>query len=324
MVSKNKQWTSLSVLCVSVVVLLLAGCANLGKWENSPFGRSQRPAGNEAYAKQGAIEKAVAKTKAVAKPSSMAGAVKQMWPFRRKPTTPVEQLAEDDPTRLDYLPEKVGPELYVASAGVSERAGEYEHALKQYGAALQADPSHRNAMIGLARLQHKIGKTDDAIRVYQHALQTHRNDSVILNDLGICYAHQKQTEAAINALSAAVAAAPEREMYANNLAAALVEANRVEEALNHLARHRPSQVANYNVGYLLAYSGRREEATRYLHQALTIDPEMKPARKLLDDLTPLVSALPESSSPPEGHRHPEQTAAPVTVPEMLPVEPPFR
>jgi tetratricopeptide (TPR) repeat protein len=151
-------------------------------------------------------------------------------------------------------------------------------------------------MIGLARLQHRKGQMQASIRLYREALNIHRNDPVILNDLGLCYARNGQLDHAISVLRIATRVAPDREMYGNNLAAALVEANRAGEAVAHLTPTYGTAIANYNVGYLLKRSGRENEAAQFLARSLEIDPTMEQARTMLDRAQPQVSSLPKAQS----------------------------
>jgi predicted negative regulator of RcsB-dependent stress response len=164
--------------------------------------------------------------------------------------------------------------------------------MDQYRKALRSDSRNRNAMIGLARLQHRTGDMQGAIQVYRKALESYRNDPVILNDLGLCYARNGQLDQAISILRTATQAAPDREMYRNNLAAALVEAKRADEAVAHLTQTYGAAVANYNVGYLLSQGGEADTARAYLEKAAQLDPSMQQARNLLNENVQRVSSLP--------------------------------
>lgn len=293
----NSRSHLLTVISTAFGLSLLVGCVNLDKRDPSPFRFGQKTKNGQTVATNGGAKKSIAKMQNATKSTGFTNKVKEAWPFKHKvrQTVEAQPLAKDDPTRLDYLPANVGPDLYVAAARMSEQSGNYQQAFEQYNTALKSDADNRNALIGLARLEHRVGKTDAAIQTYRRALATHQNDAVIMNDLGICYARKKQLSESIGMLQAATKAAPDREMYVNNLAASLIEANRMEEALAHLSRIRPPAVANYNVGYLLGKTGRTDEATAYLHQALAMDPNLRQARELLNDYAPQVSSLPAAA-----------------------------
>ncbi len=287
----------LAYLTVASLLLLATGCVNLD--ERAPFRLGQKTQNGQTTATKANIVKPQKKMQDFVQPTSMTAKMKKAWPFRRKSKIQIQDapLAVDDPTRLDNMPENLGPELYVASARMAEKAGDVKKALDLYNTALRTNGRDRASLIGLARLQHKIGKTDSAVEVYRTALNIYRGDAVIMNDLGICYAKQQRLNESISMLQAATEAAPDREMYLNNLAAALVEANRTNEAITRLSRARGPAIAHYNVGYLLDKSGRKNEAAVYLNQALEIDPNMRQARLLLDSHAPQVSSLPKRDLP---------------------------
>ena len=298
MVDLQNTWLLAFILAFAS---LTVGCVNLDKRDPAPFRLGQKTTEGQTVATKNGPKKSASQMKKMSKPSGFAKAVKGAWPFQRKAKMTVQEqpLAADDPTRLDYMPGNLGPDLYVAAARVAEQNGDYKRAVEQYNLALAADGQYRNGFIGLARLQHRMGKTNEAIQLYRRALESHQDDPVILNDLGICYATIKHFDDAIDVLSMATRLSPEREMYANNLAAALVQANRADEALNHLRRVRAPEIANYNIGFLLAESGRKDEAANYLSESLAINPEFEPARKLLDNLSPTMArALPHREPQP--------------------------
>ena len=289
------RFSHLLFLSVGSVLLLTTGCVNLDQRDPAPFRLGQKTKDGQTIATNAKMVKSPKKMQDHIQPTSITGRLKKAWPFRRKAQMQIQDapIALDDPTRLDNMPKNLGPEIYVASARLAEQAGDVQKALGLYDTALRKDGRDRSALIGLARLQHKIGKTDSAIQVYRNALNVYRGDPVIMNDLGICYAKQKRLNESISMLQAASDAAPDREMYLNNLAAALVEANRTGEAMARLSKARGPAMANYNVGYLLDKAGRKNESAVYLNQALEVDPNMRQARLLLDAQAPQVSSLPK-------------------------------
>ena len=255
--AQKAVWSLVQLTLALATLSTLSGCVNLDARDPSPFRLGQKTANGQTVATNAGVRQSTSKIKNIAKPNALAKTMKQAWPFRRKVKATVQDapVFKDDPTRLDYVPEDVGADLHIAAAKLAERNGEQATALEQYQKALAKDGRNRNALIGLARLQHRTGNTENAIRVYRDALNLHRNDAVIMNDLGICYAQQKKLNESIAMLSSATQAAPDREMYMNNLAAALVEANRTNEAFSRLAQQRGPAMANYNIGYLLTQTG---------------------------------------------------------------------
>ena len=272
--------TLLSMLaCAMTVVTMSMGCVSLDK----PTTKIKAPMIKTPQA----MAKATKNTG-----NALLATVKKVLP-KRKPKMQIADapIAKDDPTRLDYDPGKIGPDLYVSTAKMAEQGGRFDMALQQYNKALQADGSSRPALIGMARLQHRIGRNADAIQTYHNALNAHSGDAVIMNDLGLCYARDGQLNRAIDFLSQATQVSPDRAMYSNNLAAALVEANRTQDALTFLTKKMGPAIANFKVGYLLHDAGQTQESSHYLNEALAINPQLQQARDLLETQVPQVSSL---------------------------------
>ena len=57
-----------------------------------------------------------------------------------------------DPVSLASQPDKINVDVYFHAGRVSEKNGNAEHAILQYGRALEADPNHLPTLISLARL----------------------------------------------------------------------------------------------------------------------------------------------------------------------------
>ncbi len=206
-----------------------------------------------------------------------------------------------DPTSLASKTAPLSPELYVSAAAVLEQQNRNAEAAQKYDQALAVEPSHRDALIGLARLRHREGNLESAVEVYQRALQVYPEDAVLLNDLGLCYARAGQSQNAIAVLQRAVEMSPSSTLYRNNLAAALVEADRSGEAVPLLAQTCGTAVAHYNVGYLLHKRGANGAAVEHFVASLEANPSLTPARSMLQQLAPQMSQLPiRTPQPPVG------------------------
>ena len=107
-------------------------------------------------------------------------------------TKPNTNLSDDDPLRLDKLPKKIGPEVYVAAARLFENQGRFAEAEDKYKEALKAAPNDLNGLVGLARLYDRQGQPQNAIELYQKAAQVHSTNSLIFNDMGLGYRRQRQ------------------------------------------------------------------------------------------------------------------------------------
>jgi Flp pilus assembly protein TadD len=200
-------------------------------------------------------------------------------------TTKAKAVApEDDPLRLDRVPKKIGPEVYVGAARLMENQGNYEEAESKYHEALKAAPSDLNALVGLARLHDRKGEPQKAIEVYQRAVQLHPTSALAFNDMGLCYRRQRQLDRSLTAFRRAIELQPDNAKYHNNLAAALVDGGRSDEAFRELSALNSPAAAHFNLAYLLEQQKQHGDAVRHLEQAIALDPAMTPAREMLAQL----------------------------------------
>jgi tetratricopeptide (TPR) repeat protein len=206
---------------------------------------------------------------------------------------------EDDPLRLDRLPRKIGPEVYIAAARLLENQGKFAEAEDKYRDALKSSPDDLSALVGLARLYDRQGQSPKAIDVYQKAAQVYPTNGLIANDMGLCYRRQRQVEKSIAAFRKAVELTPDNSKYRNNLAAALIDAGKENEAFEQLAISSPPAVAHYNLAYLLSERGQRAGAITHLQQALAADPSLKPATDMLMQLGASPGTISRSDQPPQ-------------------------
>lgn len=212
-------------------------------------------------------------------------------------------IPPDDPTRLSSKPEKVGPEVFVQMARISEHRGQFDAAVEQYRQALQSDPHHLTALVSLGRLYDRGARLDDAIDVYRRAIAAHPTHGLPHNDLGLCYARKGQVDQALIELNEAVRLEPKSKLYRNNVATVLVELGRPAEAFDHLLAAHPPAAAHFNLGFLLRQKDDLNSARAQFARALELDPTFAPARQILAELGP-------PSAPPAN----PATLAPIEMP----------
>ncbi len=189
-----------------------------------------------------------------------------------------------DPVSLASGIPELGPDVYFHAGQMAEERNNPEEALRQYSKSLEKDPRYLPALIGSARLLERLGKREEAARVYQEAMRLHPDSPTPYNDLGLSLLDRRQWEAAEAAFRQAVERAPKEARYRNNLARALVGSGRIDEAQAVLQEALAPAAAHYNLAYLLRQNGQMEEARSHLEQALTLDPTLEPARRLLTKL----------------------------------------
>jgi Tfp pilus assembly protein PilF len=176
------------------------------------------------------------------------------------------------------------PQLYTAMAEVSQRAGNVDQARSQYQKALSLDPNDLNALLGAAHMEDRLGRLDVALPLYERAVNVSPGNASAINDLALCLARRGDLTAAHRTLERAVQLEPQNALYRNNIAKVMVEMNWTDQALGQLSAVHPPAVSHYNTGVLLSQRGRQADAIRYLHAAAAIDPSLRPAQQLLEQL----------------------------------------
>jgi tetratricopeptide (TPR) repeat protein len=189
-----------------------------------------------------------------------------------------------DPLALNNSQESINPTVFFSLAGFYESQGKLDLAVQQYKKGLDVDPSNVNGWIKFARMYDRQGDYRQAQMAYRRVLELSPDHPTALNDLGLCHARHGDFEQAMASLQRAVSISPNKKLYRNNIATALVASGRHDDALQHLqAVHAPA-AAQYNLAVLLLKERREALAVAHLQQALQVDPNLVPARQLLDGL----------------------------------------
>jgi len=237
-------------------------------------------------------------------------AIKMVWPNStdRDAEEPSTELVSvgfgvTKTSKSQSANQDIGVDGVISEGRRLEHQGKHEGAIAQYEKALEIAPKHRAALLHLARLHHRIGDLDRAIRTYQRALQAYQEDAMILNDLGLCLARRGNHEAAAAAISAAVQIRPESDRYVNNLAHIMVAMGERDEAFQQLERRMGPSLANFNLAVLLQKGGETNAAVDCLKRAIQLDPQFDEARSMLravdtNSLETRITALPKPESAP--------------------------
>lgn len=165
-----------------------------------------------------------------------------------------------------------------------EQLGKLADARRSYERVLGEDPDSIEAVLGLARLDQLGGRTQEAELGFKKALKLKPNDPHALDALGQFYAAQQRWPEAIEALNAAMLAAPAESTYRFHLAVALAQSGDVESAMPHFVKTVGEAEARYNIGYILHQKGDLDGARRQYLQAVTLRPDLRQAQEMLDEL----------------------------------------
>ncbi len=159
----------------------------------------------------------------------------------------------------------------------------YPEAMERFEAALAIDPrsaparqGERSAATALALEARRAGNQEAALLCLRHASETVPNDPLLLHHLGIQLYDMHQLVPAAEALSQAVALAPQDPE--NRYALARVELDQqsfpaAERDFNAYLAARPSDAsAHYGLGHLLQMQQRTDEASAQFNESIRLQP----------------------------------------------------
>ena len=126
---------------------------------------------------------------------------------------------------------------------------ECENILKQ---SITAYPDFVPAYNSLAELNMRQGRVNDAIVTITRGLQLNSRDTVLLNNLGMCWIVRRDYNKALDAFTEASGISPENAKYRANMAAALGLLGRYEESLSLFKQILPPKEAEHNLSVLRA------------------------------------------------------------------------
>jgi tetratricopeptide (TPR) repeat protein len=159
--------------------------------------------------------------------------------------------------------------------------GRNEDAMKMYQVALQVDPTaadvHKNIGLVLA----KTGKPDEALAQYREAVRLSPNSAALQNFLAVALSEDGKKDEALPHYNEAVRLEPANAQYQTDLAVTLVALGKRAEALPHYQQAAwldPSN-AHYqnNFATALARSGDENAAIQYYQAAIRDDPKFAEA-----------------------------------------------
>jgi tetratricopeptide (TPR) repeat protein len=116
---------------------------------------------------------------------------------------------------------------------------------------------------------------DGAARVLSAGLQQAPRESLLWNNLGMCYLLQQKYDKALDSFTAASGIMPSSAMYRSNMATALGMQGRYEEALALYQQVLPMDEAHYNLGVVCQARNDAARAKQEFDSAVALNPRMK-------------------------------------------------
>lgn len=214
--------------------------------------------------------------------------------------TETVQLNGAPPPGVEIQKETPGPKtrpvpVAVAFAALKESEGDKSNdvevqvklrdlARQAYQEALQIDPKHLPAHLGVGRIHSKLGNHDKAIESLQKSIQQFPKESILWHELAMCHNRRKNHQEAVDCLNKAVAMDPENRIYPQTLGYTLARAGRVEESLQVLSRlYGPAQ-AHFTVARMMFHMNQIPQCRRHLQEAVRLEPTFEKAQQFLAGL----------------------------------------
>jgi Tfp pilus assembly protein PilF len=204
-----------------------------------------------------------------------------------KPSEPVAKAP------IELPPERAG-EVCLAAAQELEKTGYETDAIAQYEKARQQNPRLTQVSRRLAVLYDRQCDYTKAEAEYKRAVKLFPRDADLLNDVGYFYYERGDWAEAEKWLRQAVAINAGHQRAWTNLGLVLGQQERYEESYQAFVKVVNPAQAQGNVGIILAKQGKMDEAKQKLRQALTQEPDLKPARVVLAKLEAPQGMTPDS------------------------------
>ena len=171
---------------------------------------------------------------------------------------------------------------------VAYRQKRLEAAERAFRKALSIDPRRPDTKHYLAIVLRALGRTDEALQLFEAVRETFADDAVFLSNFGNALVAAKRSDEGVKVLMRAVALSPDSDLFRINLAKALIEAKRADEAVAVL-RDGPGGSDRIELaaqlGNALLSAGRYEDCVEALRRA------RQAGRADGDDLHNLATAL---------------------------------
>lgn len=192
----------------------------------------------------------------------------------------------------------------------AERDRLIDGARQRYQRALATDPTHKGAMLGLARLYAYTGDKDRAIQAYQSAVQAHPQDHGLACKLAGVQIQFGDFAGAEGSARYALSLDPQNRTYQKVLGLALGHQAKWQEAGETLlAAGMPEADAHYFLARVRLDRGDAEGGRKQLQLSLSINPQHEAAKSVaaqLDAGRPVPAFAPQNPVVNVGYAEPQR------------------
>jgi Tfp pilus assembly protein PilF len=248
------------VLGLACLVPAVAGCHSLEEWKTRKSESGPDPAANSAAA-----------------PMIKGDPAKDRTEFHRE-VTPLQKF-----------------NVLVAVGRTQEAQEHYVEAALSYEKALEACQKHNPLFTGSAispeqqALAHRrlgsaldhLGRFAQSEAHYREALKLSPNDPKVWNDAGYSCYIQGRWDDAIRDFKMAEKLDPGNPRVQTNLGLVFAATGKTDEALAALTRAGGEAAGHANLAFLMATQGKSDQARKHYQIALTLKPDLAPARQAL-------------------------------------------
>ena len=164
--------------------------------------------------------------------------------------------------------------VHVTFGLIYQGTGRYEDAVKEFGRAIDLDPTSDAAYRGMASSYASLGKMKEAEDAYRRAIDLHRNYWGGYSALGAFYHQAGRNDEAAVQFRRALALAPENVRGYTNLGGVLFLQGNYQEAQQLFERSlaiQPNYRAYVNLGTLYFAAGKYADSARMYEQALQLN-----------------------------------------------------
>lgn len=207
-----------------------------------------------------------------------------------------EVIAHQAPTWVAYANMRAGVG-FSKDHNPQQQQTAREEARLGYLKALEVDPKHLPAYLGLARLQQACEDHNGAMATFDKALRLAPRDASLWHEVGMCQCRQKRWQEGAASFQKACELNPSNKAYQVTLGYTLGRAGMIKDSLAVLEKVLGEARANYDLARLMRHMSQPELARQLATVAVAKDPKLPGVREFLAEL--------ENRPPPE----PLQTVA---------------
>ena len=161
------------------------------------------------------------------------------------------------------------------------REGQFAQAVESLRSATEHLPNHAQSWNHLGLALHGLGKADEAVAAYQHALRLDRNLAVVHYNYGLILLENNRLPEAVFELTAFTTLTPNASDGWSKLGTALLRQKKwdeAERAFSNSHRLQPKDPETHNnLGLVLLQKRKPQTAAQWFNQALVVQPDYAPA-----------------------------------------------